>query len=218
MRSLFILIAIVFLPVFITLAQTPAEGPGGKVPKPKGVPADVLIKILSASQVQEEIGLSDEQIASIRQRGTEIQQELETLLRQRVSSAVEELLSPEQYARLKQISYRATGANAFQDPDVVSRLNLTPKQQQDIKNIYESMAVELEDVKHFFKGKEGEEIRFIMEEEVRTVTKSRVMKILDDGQRRLYEQLLGKEFDTSTIHLGGGPPPKAGPKGPPPRK
>lgn len=61
----------------------------------------------------------------------------------------------------------------------------------------------------------GEEMRFIVEVEVRTATNHRIMNILDEVQRRQYAQLLGKEFDTSTIHLGGGPPPRPRPKGPP---
>ena len=49
--------------------------------------------------------------------------------------AVGEFLKPEQITRLKQISYQARGAQAFSDPEVAKKLNLTDTQKTDIQTI-----------------------------------------------------------------------------------
>ena len=56
-------------------------------------------------------------------------QEINKEMNESALKAVGEFLKPEQITRLKQISYQQRGAQAFSDPEVAKKLNLTDAQK-----------------------------------------------------------------------------------------
>ena len=52
--------------------------------------------------------------------------------------SVAKILKPEQFKRLKQISYQQQGGRAFTDPEVAKALRLTEEQQKTIREINEA--------------------------------------------------------------------------------
>ena len=62
-------------------------------------------------------------------------QEINREINESTLKAVGEFLKPEQVTRLKQISYQQRGLQAFSDPEIAKKLNLTDTQKTDIQAI-----------------------------------------------------------------------------------
>jgi len=75
-----------------------------------------------------------------------------------------------------------------------------------------SAAQELDEAKHFVKGKEGEIYRFPAEEAIREAAQRDMMGVLDSRQQREFRELLGADLDVSRLHVRKGPPPKKPPQ------
>jgi len=73
--------------------------------------------------------------------------------------------------------------------------------------------LENEELKHLFKGKEGEVFRMVAEEDLRANLHSDMLSILTAAQRAEFQTMRGSEFDTTNLVLPGpkgkGPPPHA---------
>jgi hypothetical protein len=113
--------------------------------------------LLGNASVQKELRLDDQQVEKAKElaektgeKMQEIRESLQGLEGEERMTKMQQLnrelnestlksaaafLKPEQIARLKQISFQQRGAQAFSDPEVSKKLNLTDTQKSDIQTI-----------------------------------------------------------------------------------
>ncbi len=95
---------------------------------------------------------------------------------------VNELLSPAQRLRLRQIALQAEGPGAFGEPEVVSELNLTPEQREQIRTIEE------ETIFGWMRGPRAGKPAGAQEK----TTNDRLLAVLTEEQVRLWQTLTGE--------------------------
>ena len=93
---------------------------------------------------------------------------------------VNELLTPAQRLRLRQIALQAEGPGAFSEPEVVSELNLTPEQRDQIRFIQE------EAIFGWMKGRPGKANGH------EKTTNERLLAVLTEDQVRLWKAMTGE--------------------------
>ena len=106
--------------------------------------------------------------------------------------AAGEFLKPEQIARLKQISYQVRGRQAFSDPEVAKKLNLTDAQKTDIQAIQQESMKEMRRSSRKPgrpRGRHEEDGRAAQE------TLAKVEAKLNDEQRKTWKEMLGAPFE-----------------------
>ena len=107
--------------------------------------------------------------------------------------AAGEFLKPEQITRLKQISYQQRGAQAFSDPEVAKKLNLTDAQKTDIQAIQQEARQEMRPIfQEFQDDREGAMKKMA---ELRKKTLAKIEAKLNDEQQKTWKELLGAPFE-----------------------
>ena len=108
--------------------------------------------------------------------------------------AVGAFLKPEQLTRLKQISYQARGLQAFSDPEVAKKLNLTDTQKSDIQAINTEV---MESMRGLFSQDSTPEERAEGMKKMTEARKAGLTKVeskLNDEQQKTWKELLGAPF------------------------
>ncbi len=113
---------------------------------------------------------------------------------------VKEVLTPEQFARVEQISYQARGVAAFADPEVVKALDLTKEQQDKIATANKAAGDKLREL-GFAQGQENRDKRT----EINKARDTEVAGVLTADQTAKWTALKGKEFDLAKLRPQGGP-------------
>jgi len=107
--------------------------------------------------------------------------------------AAGEFLKPDQVARLKEIANQVRGAQAFADPDVAKKLNITDAQRTDIQEIQRESMQEMGTI--FRENQDDPEARMKKMTELRKQTLTKVEAKLNDEQRKTWKELLGAPFE-----------------------
>jgi Spy/CpxP family protein refolding chaperone len=107
---------------------------------------------------------------------------------------VKEILTPEQYTRVQQISYQASGVAAFTDPEVIKALDLTKEQQDKIATANKAAGDKTREL--FAAGAGGGQGN---REKMQEINKAR------DTEVAKWTALKGKEFDVAKLRPMGGP-------------
>jgi hypothetical protein len=107
--------------------------------------------------------------------------------------AAGEFLKAEQITRLKEISHQVRGAQAFADPEVAKKLNLTDDQKKDIETINTESMQEMRTI--FQENQDDQEARTKKMTELRTKTLEKVVAKLNDEQQKTWKGLLGAPFE-----------------------
>jgi Spy/CpxP family protein refolding chaperone len=161
--------------------------------------------LLGQKSVQEELKLSEDQIAKVKDfqqkrqeaRGglrdlsqEERQKKMEEL-NKADAKAVAEILKPEQMTRLKQIAWQQRGAGALSDPELVGTLGLSAEQKDKIKSIAEESQKQMREL--FQPGGDRDEAQKKMAE-LRKSTNDKLMEVLTPEQKTKYKEALGEPF------------------------
>ena len=161
-------------------------------------------QLLHMPQIAEELGLDEEQSSTIndlskamRQQVSEvmknidfgegdagkIMQEAQRNIRERAEEKLEEVLTPQQLDRLKQIKVQASlksrGALALLTGDLSDYIRLTDKQQNTLRQVHAAKQAELR-----------EEIRKLRERYLEET----VEKVLDSKQQKKFKELVGEVY------------------------
>jgi hypothetical protein len=169
--------------------------------------------LLSNESVQKELKLDDKQLEKAKElaekTGEEMREKFQGLQdlsqeerrakmmeinREMTASTLKaagEFLKPEQITRLKQISYQQRYAQAFNDPEVAKKLNLTDTQKSDIKTILEDSMKEMPTREDF---QDDREAAMKKAAEVSKATLSKAEAKLNDEQQKAWKELLGTPF------------------------
>jgi hypothetical protein len=120
-------------------------------------------------------------------------QEINAEINTETTKAMGEFLKPEQVARLKQISYQQRGAQAFNDPEVAKKLNLSADQKTAIQEIEQESRTEMRSVfQEFQNDREGAMKKMA---ELRKQTLAKVEAKLNDEQKKSWTELIGAPFE-----------------------
>jgi hypothetical protein len=171
--------------------------------------------LLANASVQQELKLDDKQVEKAKElaekTGEKMREARETLqglegeerqkkqreinlaMNESTTKAMGEFLKPEQIARLKQISYQQRGAQAFTDPEVAQKLNLSDSQKTEIQEIQQESMQELRPL--FQELQNDREGTMKKMNEIRKQTLSKVEAKLNDEQRKTWKELLGAPFE-----------------------
>ncbi len=122
-------------------------------------------------------------------------------IKQANDKKVAEVIEPDQYKRLKQISWQVLGPFAFRDPAIVSGLNMTVEEQEKSDKIRregrDEMGQLFEKVKGNFDGETIEKFSKISD-----ATRDKIVAILTSEQKAKWQEMLGPEF-TGKLDFGG---------------
>jgi chromosome segregation ATPase len=187
-------------------AQAQGRGRGGMMG---------LGQLLGNSGVQKELKLDDQQIekakevaAKTREKAQEAREQLQGLdqderrtkmqqLNQEMNAsalkAAGEFLKPEQLTRLKQINNQLRGAQAFSDPEIQKKLNLSDSQKSDIQSIAQESQQEMRTI--FQENQDDREAAMKKIAELRKTTLTKVEGKLNDEQQKTWKELIGAPFE-----------------------
>jgi hypothetical protein len=177
--------------------------------------------LLNMKEVQKELNLSDDQVEKAKKVATDVQmkhrddfqalrdvpmeerfakmQELGQKVTDETFKELGDTLKPEQTKRLKQLLLQQQangmfgGPRVFMTPPVEKALNLTDKQKDDLKTMAEDYQKEMREMFQPGGGGFNEETRKKMDE-LRKDAMGKALKVLDDKQKKEWEEMVGAPF------------------------
>ncbi len=197
----------------IALVAGPAAAQGP--PRGFGARMGTYSGLLDNESVQKELKLDDKQVEKAKELDEKMSEEMREkfqslgdvepqerrakmmeINREISASALKAaagFLKPEQISRLKQIAYQVRGANAFNEPDVAKKLNLTDAQKTDIQQIQQDANAERREI---FQEAQGD--REAMMKKMGELNKKILAKVeakLNDEQKKTWKEMLGAPFE-----------------------
>jgi len=173
--------------------------------------------LLGNASVQKELKLDDAQVEKAkevaektREKMTEMRETLQGLdqeerrtkqaeltkeLNESTLKTIGAFLKAEQVTRLKQISYQQRGLQAFNDPEIAKKLNLTDAQKTDIQAISQET---MESSRGLFSQNSTPEERAEGMKKFAEIRKAALTKVetkLNDEQQKTWKELLGAPFE-----------------------
>jgi hypothetical protein len=173
--------------------------------------------LLGNESVQKELKLDDSQVEKAkevaektREKMTEMRETLQGLdqeerrtkqaeltkeLNESTLKTIGAFLKAEQVARLKQISYQQRGLQAFSDPEIAKKLNLTDSQKTDIQAISQET---MESSRGLISQDSTPEERAEGMKKIAEIRKAALTKVetkLNDEQQKTWKELLGAPFE-----------------------
>ncbi|HWB00139.1 MAG TPA: hypothetical protein VG713_16710 [Pirellulales bacterium] len=161
--------------------------------------------LLGQESVQKELQLNPKQIEALTKISEQQRAAMSQLFQQdldrderseqmqaigkQAEAMVANILSPQQVQRLTQISLQQQGARAFERPEVVQGLGLTPEQLAQIEQVQEAAN---EEISELFR-KQMEEIRKAAEQRV-------VQVVLNPDQAAQWNQARGETFTGEIVY------------------
>jgi hypothetical protein len=144
---------------------------------------------IGAEAQEKRSGLGDLSPEERREKMTAINRELN----EATLKAVGEYLKPEQITRLKQISYQQRGIQAFSDPEVAKKLNLTEGQKSEIQGIAQESFAKMGEIRQ-----EHQDDREGMMKAMTAFRKEILAKVegkLNEEQQKAWKELIGSPFE-----------------------
>ncbi len=118
-------------------------------------------------------------------------------LRKKAEEALQKILTPEQFQRLKQLELQQRGVRALAEDEHAQALGLSPQQREKIKQLLEQQEEKqrelfesLRDVPRDQRRERFEQLRQ-QGEQLRQQTEAAVLQVLSEEQRKQWQQMLG---------------------------
>ena len=138
----------------------------------------------------------DKKIAEFRTKGEE--------LSKKIDGKAEKILDEKQMKRLKQLQIQREGAAALSRPEVVTKLALTPGQQDSIKKIVDDARTATRAAFNRNASAEERQAAMTKMQESRAKTLKEALAVLNDDQLMDWTELTGKEFKFPQSGMGFG--------------
>jgi Spy/CpxP family protein refolding chaperone len=163
-----------------------------------------LTFLAGQKSVQEEVKMTTEQVGKVKELADKQRQDfagLRNLSReerqkkaeertQAEAKALADVLKPDQFKRLKQISWQQQGTRALSNAEVADALGLSAEQKDKVKSIREDSRKEMRDL---VRGGNREEARKKLEE-LRKADDEKVTAVLTAEQKTKLKELTGEPF------------------------
>ncbi|HEY1784385.1 MAG TPA: hypothetical protein VGG30_02515 [Pirellulales bacterium] len=175
-----------------------------------------MAELASQKPVQEELKLSTDEVDRLKkvaEEGQSARRELRDLseddrrkkmreLQETQEKKVAEIVTPEQFTRLKQISWQVQSPWAFGNPQVVSALKLTDEEKEKIDSITRETG---ESMRGLFQG--GADFDKARKEAVklRDVAQEKILALLTSEQQQKWKEMTGEPFKGELDFPGRGP-------------
>ncbi len=177
------------------------------VVKELAISAEAYDKLVRATEsLRAELRLATEDAAGL-EKGTPEYAEGRRKLAKATESAqdaflvkVQEILTPEQFTRVQQITYHAKGVEAFDDPMVAELLALSQEQHQRIARIKTESSKKMQSVASEGNGNGREIIAKL--QELRKENATQIVGVLNPDQLAIWTKLKGKDFDLTRTRGG----------------
>ncbi len=194
-------------------ASAQAQGPGGRGGMMGGMGGGA--NLLTNKSVQQELKLSEEQVEKVTKAATAIgekmnekrqgMQDLAQDERQakmaeinkettaEVKKTTEAIFSPAQAKRFEQIRLQAMSYNAFNDPDIAKKLNITADQKAKFGDLRQEMMSEMGELRQAMQNdREGAMKKMT---ELTKKTNEKAMAVLTSEQKASWKELTGEPFE-----------------------
>jgi hypothetical protein len=194
-------LAVVVWSLFGSLAWAQPDSPRQRGNGPRIGLAELAIQ----KPVQEELKLSSDEVDRLKklaEEGQAARRELRDLseddrrkkgreLSEAHEKKVAEMITPAQFARLKQISWQVQSPWVFGNPQVVSALNLTDEEKEKIETITRETG---ESMRGLFQG--GADFDKARKEamKLREVAQEKILALLTSEQQGKWKELTGEPF------------------------
>jgi hypothetical protein len=119
--------------------------------------------------------------------------ELAKRITKKSTTAMEEILTPAQMKRLKQISLQHAGVQGLKNPDVEEALKLTDDQKEQIQKTMQKAIADLRDLFEHTEGAYEQSQKKAVE--VRNQCYAKAMSILTDEQKKIWKDFQGAPFE-----------------------
>jgi len=104
-----------------------------------------------------------------------------------------DVLKPEQAKRFDQISLQARGIQAFQDPEVAKKINLTDDQKAKVRDIAQDVQSQMQELRQSFQDdREGAMKKMAA---IRKETNEKVVALMTDDQKKMWKDMTGEPFE-----------------------
>jgi len=114
---------------------------------------------------------------------------------QQINTAAKDILNPQQQQRFNQLSWQYQGYNAFNDPQVQQKLNLTDEQKEKLRQHASEFSNQVNDLnKNFATDREGTSKRF---NELRQRDREWMNSFLTPQQQQTWREMVGDAYDFS---------------------
>ena len=156
--------------------------------------------LLKVEQVQRDLHLTDEQKVQILALSMELREN-----RANLSKKIADILTPEQYKRLKQIRLQVEGPAAINSHEVAMKLGLTKEQRKSLKVLQEQIGQEARDIVASLQGLTADERNakkieiYTKIETLRARRTEDALAILTPAQRKEFEQMQGPKLDLGAL-------------------
>ncbi len=150
--------------------------------------------------MQKELKLDGKQIVTVKKLHGEVRENPKV-----ADSAFKELaktLEPDQFKRLKQISYQVRGGVAVGDNDVAKALRLTDQQKKDVKAIWidEEKTLQMYLKVARFRGNSSQ-LRQKFIHDHRKKAGEKMLGVLDAAQQKQFARMMGEAFDLAGLEV-----------------
>ncbi len=180
------------------------------------IPGTNPLELLKLEQLQQELGLTNEQIAQLKQSNAEITSKLTYLPENRPASLrnsqlrtqeengrgkVAKILNPEQLNRFKQISLQIYGWELMPKEEVTEILAITPEQEQKLQGFREPNKQKISNSLQEFKSENPQECQKVLVNNYRQLIQAsqeinqQFLSILNQDQVETLEYMLGEKFE-----------------------
>lgn len=193
----------VFVVAMIAVAPVLAQpgGPGG------GRFQLDLTNLLQNKSVQEELKLTEEQTAKVKDLVDSIRKKVQEATSKIAAETIKggNVLTEAQVKRLMQIEVQQLGVNALARESIQKELGLSDAQVTKIKGEMEGMTKSLTDLRKDI-GKDFKNFKKMQEEgaKIRTATEEKLSGILTDSQKTKFLEMIGEKFELKTGRPGFG--------------
>lgn len=196
----------VFVVALIAVAPVLAQpgGPGG----PGGGRFQLdLSSLLQNKSVQEELKLTEEQTAKVKDLVDGIRKKVQEATSKIAAETIKggNVLTAAQVKRLMQIEVQQLGVNALARESIQKELGLSDGQVTKIKGEMEGMTKSLADLRKDV-GKDFKNFKKMQEEgaKIRTATEEKLSEILTDTQKTKFLEMIGEKFELKMGRPGFG--------------
>ncbi len=179
------------------------------VQKDLGASADVSAKLVGLrddyrAAVQKETqaaGINAQDFQNITPEQRQKMTAISTKLNEEFTPKIKEVVSADQFKRLKQIQIQVQGSAALTNADVAAELKLTDDQKKKISDVQAEFATKQREL--FTGGGDAQE-RFGKMRELNTERDNKAMAVLNAEQKEKLNTLKGSAFDVLQLGFGGG--------------